>query len=107
MVGIADGNVEFVRRDDTESRIPKLPPELVTNGGDFQSRDGFGSILDRVDHSRGSQKQNDYDQNRNDGPGQLDWGASIHLGGLTLRSARFVAEFHDGVRQQSGDHEKN
>src|SRR5882762_456887 len=99
MVGIADGNMEFVRRDNPERRISKFPPELVTNGGNFQSRDGFGSILDRVDHSRGSQKQNDYDQNRNDGPGQLDLGASINLGGLTLRIARFVAKLRDGVGQ--------
>ena len=38
MRGIAHRNVQFVCRDDAELRIPELPPELMADDGDVESR---------------------------------------------------------------------
>ena len=62
MGGITDGNVQFVCCDDAQRRVAKLPPELVSDGGDFHRRGGSWSVLDRVNHSGSSEKQNDDDQ---------------------------------------------
>src|ERR1700730_14455823 len=48
---VTDGNVQFVRGDDTERRISELPPELMPNDSYFHRRGRFRSILDRVDHT--------------------------------------------------------
>ena len=57
MSGVAHRNVQLVRGDDAEPRIAELPPELVPDGGDLERGRRLGSILNRVDHPRRSQKQ--------------------------------------------------
>jgi len=106
MSGIADGNMQLVRCNDAERRVSKLPPELVTDDGDFQSRGGFRSVLDRVNYSGGSQKQDDYDQNRNDGPGQLDLRTPVYLGRLALRIAAVLRNFTTAYVNSTATREK-
>src|SRR5437899_11642121 len=95
----ANRNVKFVGRHDAERRISEFPPELVTGRGDLHGCRGLWSILDGMNNTGGSQKQNDYDQNRNDGPGQFNLCAPVYLGRLALSTRRFVAEFHDRISQ--------
>lgn len=104
---VADLQEQLLGRDDVERWISKLPPELVTNGRNFHGRLRFRSILDRVNHTRSGQKQNNHDQDWNDRPGQLNLCTSVHLSGLALRIPGFLAEFHDCICQQSEDHQKN
>src|SRR5712675_280170 len=89
---IAHRNVQFVGRHDAERWISELPPELVTDGGDLHGCRGFRSILDGMNNAGGSQKQNDYDQSRNDGPGQFNLCTPVYLSRLALSTRRFVAE---------------
>ena len=58
------------------------------------------------DAGRGEEKH-DNDQNRNDGPGQFNLRASIHLGWLAFCVRRSAAKLHDDVGQQTEDHQKN
>ena len=55
--GIAHRDVQLVRGNDAQLRIAKLPPVLMSDGGDLDGARGFGSILNRVDHSRSGQEQ--------------------------------------------------
>src|SRR5262245_38891710 len=103
MCSITDGNVQLVCCDDPEPWIPKLPPELMSNGGDLDSCRRLWSILDRMDHSCRSYKQHDHDQDRNDRPGQLNLSTPVHLGRLTVAVSGRTAELHDGVHKQSKD----
>src|SRR6266404_2192455 len=103
----ANRNVQFVCRYDAEGRISELPPELMADRGDLKRCGWFRSILDRVNHASGGQKQNDYDQNRNDGPGQLNLGAAIYLGWLALIIRRASAELYNGIGQQGENDQKN
>src|ERR1700680_1799847 len=101
MGGITDRNVQLVRGHDAESRVTDLPPELMPNDSDFHRRGRFLSILDRVDHTSRSQKQNNDDQNRYDCPRQFDLGASIYLSRLAPSIRRSPTEFHDDIQQQT------
>src|SRR6266481_7468157 len=107
MSRVADRNVQFVSRYDAERRISELPPELMANCGDLKRCGWFRSILDGVNHAGGGQKQNDYDQNRNDGPGQLNLSAAIYLGRLALIIRRAPAELCNGVGQQNENDQEN
>src|SRR5258706_1165740 len=96
----ANRNVQFVSRYDAEGRISELPPELMADRGDLKRCGWFRSILDRVNHAGGGQKQNDHDQNPNDGPGQLNLRAAIYLCRLALIIPRAPAEPYYGIGQQ-------
>ena len=82
MTGIAHRDVQLVRRDDPQLRVAKLPPVLMSDGGDLDGASGFGSILNGVDHSRRGQEQHNNNQNGNDRPGQLNLRAPVDLGRL-------------------------
>src|SRR6202040_3307980 len=107
MGGITDGNMQFVRGNDAERRVTELPPELMPDDGDFHRRGRFRSILNRVDHTRRSQKQNNDDQDRYDSPRQFDLGASIYLSRLAPSIRRSPAEFHDDIQQQTEHDQEN
>ena len=88
---IADRHVQLVGRDDAESGIAILPPELVTDDGHFDGIGGLRGVLNGVDDAGRRQEQGNDDENRNDRPGQLHLGASVDLGGLVLSaSSRFL-----------------
>ncbi len=99
MGGVAHWNVQFVRRDNAKCRVPKFPPELVPYNNYLYGRRGFWNILDAVNHAGSCQKKDNDDQDWNDGPGQLNLRASIHLGWLTLCARYFAAEFHYDIAQ--------
>ena len=103
---ITHRNMKFVRRNDSKTGIPELPPELMPNRGDLKGGSRSRSILDRVDHSGSSEKKYNHDQNRNDRPGQLNLCAPIHLGRLAPSIRDWVAEFHHDIRQQAGHNEE-
>ena len=107
MTGIADWNMQFVRRDNTELRVAKLPPVLMPDRDHIQSAGWLWSVLYRVDHSRGSQKQNDHYQSGNDGPCQLNLHASIHLSWFTATVHCSPTEPNDGVKEQCEDRDKD
>ena len=107
MTGIADWNMQFIRRDNIQLRVAKLPPVLMPDRDHIQSAGWLWSVLYRVDDSRGSQKQNDHYQSGNDGPCQLNLHASIHLSWFTATVHCSPTESNDGVKQQCEDHEKD
>ena len=82
MSGVTHGDMEFVRGDDAELGITKFPPKLMPDCGHLHSLCGLWRVLDRVNHSRSRQKKDNNDQNRDDGPGEFNLCASIHLRGL-------------------------
>src|ERR1700688_1319564 len=107
LTGITHRDVQFVRGDDPQSRISKLPPVLMSNRGDQYSVRRFWSVLNRVDYSRGGQKQNDDNQNWNDRPGQLNLGASVHLSRLAAGIRCSPAELNDRIGKQHKNNDKN
>src|SRR5260370_7134174 len=58
MRGVTHGDMEFVRGDDAELRIPKFPPKLMPDCGHLHSLCGLSRVLDRVDHSHTRYKKN-------------------------------------------------
>src|ERR1700690_1979577 len=107
MTRIADRDVQFVGGDDSQLRIAKLPPVLMSNDSDRYSARRLWSTLNRVDPSRGGQKQDDHNQNRNDRPGQLNLRASVHLRRFAAGIHCSPAELNDGIDQQRKNNEKN
>src|ERR1700692_2504551 len=97
MTGIAHREVQFFSGDDPQLRVAKLPPVLMSNRGDLYSARRFWSVLNRVDHSRGSQEQNDHNQSRNDRPGHLNLRASVYLSRLAAGIHCSPTELNDGV----------
>src|SRR5712691_13185074 len=81
---IAHGNMEFIRGDDAELGIAKFPPKLMADCGYLHRLSRLGRVLDCVNHSRRREKKHNNDQNRNDGPGEFNLCASIHLRRLAL-----------------------
>ena len=65
----------------------------------LNSRRRLWSILDGVNHPGCREKQDDHDQNWDDGPGQFNLRASIHLGWLAPRARDSAAEFHYDIAQ--------
>ena len=53
----------------------------MADGGDFDGARWFVGVLDGFDDTRGSEKQHDYDENRNDCPGELNLIAAVDLRG--------------------------
>ena len=96
---VAHRDMEFVCGDDAKLGIPKFPPKLMPDCGHLHRLCGPRRVLDRVDHSRSRQKKDNNDENRNDGPGQLNLRASIHLRWLTLCVRHSPTEFHNDIAQ--------
>ena len=71
----------------------------MSDGDDFHSIFRLRRILNRVDYPCGCEKQNDYDQSRNHGPGQFNLRASVDLGRLATVISWALAEFHDRIDQ--------
>src|SRR5882724_72942 len=99
MTGIAHRDMQLVGCDDPQLRISKLPPVLMSNRGDLYSAPRFWSILNRVDHSRSGQEQDNDNQNWNDRPSQLNLRAPVHLSGLAAGIRRSSTELNDGIDQ--------
>src|SRR5882672_1843780 len=99
--------MEFIRGDDAETGIAKFPPKLVSDCGYLHRLSRLGRVLDCVNHSRRREKKDNNDQHRNDGPGEFNLCASIHLRWLAVFVRRSAAELHDGVSQQAEDHKEN
>src|SRR5712675_3630754 len=99
MTGVAQRDVQFVGCNDSQLRISELPPVLMSNRGDLYSARRFWSILNRVDHSRRGQEQDNNNQNWNDRPGQLNLRASVHLSGLAAGILCSPTELNDGIEQ--------
>src|SRR6266852_6013806 len=97
MSAVTHGDMEFVRGDDAEAGISKFPPKLVSDCGHFHRLSRLRRVLDRVNHSCRSQKKDNNDEDRNDGPGELNLSASIHLRRLRLCAPHTAAELHDDI----------
>src|SRR5215471_4470947 len=106
MRGVTHGDMEFVRSDNAELGVPKFPPKLVPDCCHIYSPCGLRCVLDRMNHlsCRGEQHRNDEDWNH--GPGQLNLCAPIHLRWLSFCVGPSPAELHQGVTQQTEDHQK-
>src|ERR1700722_8857909 len=72
MIRVAHRDVQFVRSDNAKLRISKLPPELMSDDRNVESRWGFRSILNRKDDSSRCQKKDDYDNYWNHCPCKLN-----------------------------------
>ena len=103
MLRIADRNMKFVRGDHSQRRITIFPPILVADGHDFDRAGRFGRVLYGKNHARGGQEQNQNDQTRNHGPGQLHLIAAIDL----RRFAAVINAAPPKFRSSVGDQGKN
>src|SRR5579862_8202287 len=97
--GIAHRDVQLIRGNDPQLRVAKLPPVLVSDGGDLDGARGLGSILNGMENSRRSQEQHDNYEDGNDRPGQLNLRASVYLGGFATCIPGPPAELNEGVDQ--------
>src|SRR4029077_5987414 len=104
---VTHGNMGFSVGNHTEPGIAEFPPKLVSNCGYLQSFSRLRRVLNCVNDSCRHEKKHDNDQNRNDGPGEFNLRASIHLRWLAVCVRRSAAELHDDVSQQTEDHYKN
>src|SRR6202171_1923518 len=104
---LADGQVQLVRRDDVQPRVPILPPELVADDRHLQRAWRARSVLDAEDDSRRCQEEHQHDDDWCDGPGKLYLVASIDLGRLAAIVVLSLPELHARVRQQTGDDDEN
>ena len=100
MLRIAYRNMKFVRGDHTQSGITKFPPILMADGHDFNRSGRLGSILNRENHARSGQEQDENDQAGNYGPSQLHLIAAIHLRRLAPVIVSAPAKFHRGIGDQ-------
>ena len=91
--------MQFVGCDDPQLRVTKLPPVLMSNHDHIQSASRLGSILNRMDHARGGQEQDNDNQGWNDRPGQLNLRASVHLSRLAAGIYCSPTELNDGIDQ--------
>src|SRR3984885_6828841 len=99
--------MQFVRGDDTESRVAKFPPKLMTDGDDCDGARRFRSILDGVDHARRGQEKHQYDEYGNHGPSKFHLVTAIDLRRLAAVVAIPLAELSNGVRQEAEHNRKN
>ena len=111
MLGVTNGYVKLIGRYEALPGILKLPPELVTDGGNFNCVWREARIFHRMDDSRCGQKQHHDNQDGNDRPGQLHLVAAIDLRWLsaivefrpamtTFRSGT-ANSFHGWVRSKT------
>ena len=106
MLRVADRNVKFVGGDHTQFRIAIFPPILMADGDDFDGSRRLGGVLHGKNDARGGQEQDQNDQARNHGPGQLHLIAAIDLGRFAAVVRVGLAEFRSGVGDQGeNDHE--
>jgi hypothetical protein len=103
----AQRNMQFIRRNDPQFRVTKLPPELVTDYHYVQGCIWLGRILNREDHARCRQEEHDDDKDWNDGPGEFNLRASVDLCGFTQPVRAPPAELDYGVREKPSHHKKN
>ena len=67
----------------------------------------LGRILNGADHARGGEEEDQHDEGRNHGPGELHLVAAINLRRLAAIVVSTLAEFRDGVCQQAENNGKN
>src|SRR5262244_550009 len=107
MGGVAYGNMEFVRCNDTKPWIPEFPPELVPYNSYLDGRRRFRCILDGVNHAGCSGEQHRNDQDWNHGPGQFNLCTPVYLSWLACMISCFAAELYNHISQQGKDHQEN
>src|ERR1700730_9723056 len=75
-------NVKLVRGDHAIFGVSELPPELMSDHCDVESRLRLWRVLNREDDACRCQEQNDHNQDRNHGPRQFNLCAAVDLGRL-------------------------
>ena len=73
----------------------------MADGGYFGRARRKAVVLHRMDNSRARQKQHHHNQDRDDGPGQLDLIAAVNLCRLATVIAGAPAEFHHRISKQA------
>lgn len=102
VVGVANRNMEFIRSHDSKARITILPPELVSDGDDFDGILGSRG-LDAGDYSRRCHEQGHNNEDGDNGPGELHLVAAVHLGRFASIVILSLPELNNGVEQQGED----
>ncbi len=97
MSWIADGHVQFIRRNDIEMWIAIFPPILMPGNDHLDRVWRPRRILNGPNHARRRQEQGYNDKNRDNGPSQFHLRASVNLGGLG--AGTLAPESHHCVRQ--------
>ena len=72
--------------------IAKFPPELVTDGSDFNGARRRHGLLNRMNNASGGEEKHQDDKDGNDGPGEFDLIAPIDLGRLAAIIGGAVAK---------------
>ena len=100
MIRVAEGNVEFVRRDDIQPWISIFPPKLMPDDVDFNRARRHGRLLQGSNDSRCSHKESYHDDDWNHRPGKFYLIAAVNLRRL-FAVLSLPSEFHNGVDKQT------
>ena len=103
VVGVAHRNMEFIRSHDSERRVSVLPPELVSDGDDFDDILRSSGLLNAGNYSRRCHEQRHNNEDGDHGPGELHLVAAIHLGRFASIVILSLPELNNGVEQQGED----
>src|SRR5580704_146876 len=107
MCRVASRDVKFVCSDHTKIWIAKLPPELMTDGNDFDGLWRLFGLLDAMDYTSSGQKKYEHDKHRNHRPGKLYLVAAVNRSGFEAVIIGALAEFNNGICEERKHHYKN
>jgi len=103
----ADRHMQFIGSGKAIFGIVKFPPELMAYDIRIDRRGRHFLILNGKQNAGGGEKENQDNQNRDHGPGQLDLGAAVDLGRLAVVAGITLPEADHHVNKKGGDHNKN
>lgn len=99
--------MEFVGCNDTKFGVVIFPPELMADDCYVHRAWRLGNCFGDKDDARGGEKERDDDQNRYDGPGELDLIAAVNLRGFAVGILRAMAKSDEGVKEQTAHDEED
>src|SRR5215510_13343830 len=106
LLRIADGHVQLVCGHEAVLKVPKLPPELVTDNRHLNRARWSRCILHLVNDACGGEEKHHNDQHRNHGPGKLYLIAAVNLRWFASVVVCPPPEFYGRVDQQASNDQK-
>jgi len=107
MCRVAGRDVKLICGDHPKSWITKLPPELMTDGNDFDGFWRFLGLLDAMDYTSSSEKKYEHNEHRNYRPGELYLVAAVDWWRLTAVIIGAPAELNNGICEEREHYYKN
>src|SRR5262249_47983837 len=103
----AGRDVQLVGGHYPEVGILELPPPLVADHAHVDRVGGWSRSLDLVGRPYRRRDQDEYDEDRHEGPRQLDGIAAVHLWRLTPIVVGTTPATHAAVGEQAADEQKD